>query len=433
MYSDQQFSIDDDGVSGEKNNDNIKCLSASDEEATLSPSMISPSTSPRSTFSFSPPPLSPSPQSDPSTSPPPPIFTYHKLSPRKIPNETQNSSSRMGSLHAQLMGIKLEKSVEEHTSTSTEKPNTPPNLILSERSLSPSAVQGDGENIQLQSSRQLKLDVGGYKFSTTITTLTSSPDSMLAAMFSGRFQLEKTDEGCVFIDRDGHLFHYILTWLRNGWLPPIESQPDLEMLLQESKFYQLQGLIDYLSANEANSVEVDLSLAPPTHITQPGNSRFSQKDLLKLVNSVPSKKKVQLCSADLSGLNLCGIALQGANLKFICLDNASIQHANLQESDLRFANLRNADLSYSDLSLSNLQGANLQNAKLQYANLQGCNLQGADLMHVSLQNANVQGANLQGANLQGANLHYTNLVGAKLQGASLHGITNVQNAKGLRR
>jgi len=324
----------------------------------------------------------------------------------------------------------LKKTLDENSST--EKPNTPPNVAVAERSLSPNSVQVDVENIQLQSSRQLKLDVGGYKFSTTITTLTSAPDSMLAAMFSGRFLLEKTDEGCVFIDRDGHLFHYILTWLRNGWLPPIENQTELEMLLQEAKFYQLQGLIDYLSSCETNSVE-ERVLSPPTHVTQPGNSTFSQKDLLKLVNSVPSKKKVQLCSADLSGLNLCGIALQGANLKFVCLDNASIQHANLQESDLRFANLRNSDLSYSDLSLSNLQGANLQNAKLQYANLQGCNLQGADLMHVSLQNANLQGANLQGANLQGANLHYTNLVGAKLQGASLHGITNVQNAKGLRR
>lgn len=33
---------------------------------------------------------------------------------------------------------------------------------------------------------QIKLDVGGEHYTTSLTTLTSAPNSMLAAMFSGK-------------------------------------------------------------------------------------------------------------------------------------------------------------------------------------------------------------------------------------------------------
>src|SRR5271163_2065312 len=102
----------------------------------------------------------------------------------------------------------------------------------------PLETTDDAQNVQLKSYKQIKLDVGGYKFSTTLTTLTADTDCMLAAMFSGRFIVEKNEEGCVFIDRDGQYFHYILNWLRNGTLPPIEDQFEREYLLVEYKYYQ---------------------------------------------------------------------------------------------------------------------------------------------------------------------------------------------------
>ena len=53
----------------------------------------------------------------------------------------------------------------------------------------------------------IRLDVGGKIYKTTLDTLRKDPDSMLYAMFSGRFEL-KADErdGTYFIDRDGKLF-----------------------------------------------------------------------------------------------------------------------------------------------------------------------------------------------------------------------------------
>jgi len=281
-------------------------------------------------------------------------------------------------------------------------------------------------NVQLTSSRQVRLDVGGYKYSTTLTTLTADPNSMLAAMFSGRFPVEKNEEGCVFIDRDGRYFHHILNWLRNGTLPPLETNGEQESLLMEAKYYQISSLVEFLG--------VDDPLHPPVESTGlPTAEKFSLKEILLLVNSVPSKKKVQLPSTDLNHMTLDGIHLPGANLKFANLEGSSLRYANLQEVCMECARLSHADLQFADLSLGNLQNCILQSAKLNNANLQGANLQGAYLANCDLQGANLQGANLQGAILQGANVQHTNLLGAKLQGASLHGIANVQHAKGLKR
>jgi len=276
-------------------------------------------------------------------------------------------------------------------------------------------------NVQLKSSKQIKLDVGGYKFSTTLTTLTADPDCMLAAMFSGRFMVEKNEDGCVFIDRDGTYFYYILNWLRNGTLPPIDSHLEREYLLVESKYYQITSLNEYLLAQD-----------PHTQISDPAE-KFTLKELLHLVNTVPSGRKLQLSSADMRGLTLDGINLQGANIKFAKLDRATLQYANLQEVFGQNASFNYADLQYADLSLAQMPCCHLQHVRLNNANLQGANLAGADLTNADLQGANLQGANLQGAILQGANVQYTNLLGAKLHGASLHGITNVHHAKGLKR
>ncbi|RYR54536.1 hypothetical protein Ahy_A06g029835 [Arachis hypogaea] len=71
---------------------------------------------------------------------------------------------------------------------------------------------------------------GGKKFCTTTDTLTQrEPDSMLAAMFSGRHTLfldsnkAMSNYGYVFVDRDGKHFHHILNWLRDGVVPILED------------------------------------------------------------------------------------------------------------------------------------------------------------------------------------------------------------------
>ena len=64
---------------------------------------------------------------------------------------------------------------------------------------------------------RVKLNVGGHRFETTLTTLGAAGESsMLTAMFSGRHELQTNDDSEVFIDRDGTHFGQILNLLRNA-------------------------------------------------------------------------------------------------------------------------------------------------------------------------------------------------------------------------
>jgi N-acetylneuraminic acid mutarotase/transposase-like protein len=71
------------------------------------------------------------------------------------------------------------------------------------------------------------LEVGGVRFTTSVATLRTVPDSYFDAMFGGRFSAagedgldsyedEETGELVYFIDRDGYAFRHILEFLRDG-------------------------------------------------------------------------------------------------------------------------------------------------------------------------------------------------------------------------
>jgi hypothetical protein len=48
---------------------------------------------------------------------------------------------------------------------------------------------------------QVRLNIGGQLFVTTLATLTSDRNSLFALMFSGRYPIEIDQHGCIFIDR----------------------------------------------------------------------------------------------------------------------------------------------------------------------------------------------------------------------------------------
>ena len=99
-------------------------------------------------------------------------------------------------------------------------------------------------------SSTVDLNVGGHHFSTSVQTLTKDPNSMLAAMFSGRFEMKPSKDGSFFIDRDGTHFRFILNYLRNGKLTLPEGATFLKELEEEAEFYQIQGIIDELRSSE---------------------------------------------------------------------------------------------------------------------------------------------------------------------------------------
>jgi hypothetical protein len=56
----------------------------------------------------------------------------------------------------------------------------------------------------LEGNRIIKLNVGGVRYATSVGTL-SLENSYFSALFSGRWQQNLTDEGEVFLDRDGEV------------------------------------------------------------------------------------------------------------------------------------------------------------------------------------------------------------------------------------
>jgi hypothetical protein len=110
---------------------------------------------------------------------------------------------------------------------------------------------------------QVKLDVGGCRFTTSLTTLQRFPDSMIGAMFSGRHALPLDDEGYFFIDRDGTHFRHILNFMRSPESFSSKGLPAdvVRDLLVECEYY---GLVDVMFEEPAATNAAEHSMpAPP--------------------------------------------------------------------------------------------------------------------------------------------------------------------------
>jgi len=251
----------------------------------------------------------------------------------------------------------------------------------------------------------VKLDVGGKIFSTSISTLTSQPNSMLGAMFSGRYNLEPDSDGTIFIDRNPTYFGYILDWLRTDKVPHLESFAAKVNVLEEAKYYALDKLIVQLE-EEINDNKMH-------------KSRISQKEFIKIVSKSDDRRPLYLVGCDLRELHLASQNLALANL-----DGANLKGMNLQYVNLSYASLQSANLENANLKGANFERAILINANLKGANMTSCNLLEADvsdaiLSAVSLSSANLTGSNFSNADLADANLSSVSLNSAKFNNANL--------------
>lgn len=59
-----------------------------------------------------------------------------------------------------------------------------------------------------------------------------------------------------FIDRDGPSFRYILQFLRNGKLTLPDNYSELEILLEEAKFYEIDALVEAIEDIKRTKDEV---------------------------------------------------------------------------------------------------------------------------------------------------------------------------------
>lgn len=92
----------------------------------------------------------------------------------------------------------------------------------------------------------MNLNVGGHFFTTRHSTLLKDPNSMLASMFSGRFELESDKDGRYFIDRDGSCFCHVLNYLRDPTLLPPSSVA--MQVYREAQYYRIESLVNVLES-----------------------------------------------------------------------------------------------------------------------------------------------------------------------------------------
>jgi hypothetical protein len=249
----------------------------------------------------------------------------------------------------------LKKEVERKRAQLKEEENTMRAQIQKERKQVESekdnwATEKEAmERVYTFQSGRLKLDVGGHKFTTSLTTLTSKPESMLAAMFSGRHELIQDEKGAYFLDRDGTHFRFILNYLRDGRLVDgtlPEDKLQLQELLRESDYYGLTELNWYIRAK----------LMPVV----------SQQDISSLYSFTTTWP--------VDGDNPVRYTRQLYSIQFSCMDGKNL--ANLQFANLYF----NKGFSFKG---SYLRGANFSgcyfcsnvyfnDADLTDANFQGC-------------------------------------------------------------
>jgi hypothetical protein len=80
------------------------------------------------------------------------------------------------------------------------------------------------------------------QYETYKSTLTSFPTTLLGSIFYHYSDeqnplADPNHENEFFIDRDGHLFHYIMQFYRTGKIPTIEQGKKKKKLFQQKLFH----------------------------------------------------------------------------------------------------------------------------------------------------------------------------------------------------
>jgi hypothetical protein len=159
-------------------------------------------------------------------------------------------------------------------------------------------------------SHYVRLDVGGTRYTTLLSTLRKHPGSMLATMFEGlhgevegqrTIGLAMDSEGSYILDRDGPLFRHVLNYLRHegDGEPPLPlGEEDRWLLATEADYYMLPELAQECRAGCGRAGPLDMS------------------------------------GSVLAGRDFRGRDLRGANLSGSDLSNADFSQADLTDTNL---------------------------------------------------------------------------------------------------
>ncbi|XP_069028932.1 BTB/POZ domain-containing protein kctd15-like [Embiotoca jacksoni] len=138
-------------------------------------------------------------------------------------------------------------------SVSSQEGRSMSRMSLSRSPASPMTTQGIPSPAQLtKTNAPVHIDVGGHMYTSSLATLTKFPESRIGRLFSGTepIVLDSLKQH-YFIDRDGDIFRYILSFLRTCKLLLPDDFQEFPQLYEEARFYQLTPMVRELERWQA--------------------------------------------------------------------------------------------------------------------------------------------------------------------------------------
>ncbi|KAM7065526.1 BTB/POZ domain-containing protein KCTD21 isoform 1-T4 [Acridotheres tristis] len=179
-------------------------------------------------------------------------------------------------------------------------------------------------------SEPITLNVGGKLYTTSLSTLTSFPDSMLGAMFSGKIPTKKDRQGNCFIDRDGKIFRYILNFLRTSHLDLPEDFQEMGLLRREVDFYQIQPLIEALQEKEVELSKAEKNAMLNITLDQKTQTvHFTVREAPQIYSL--SSSNMEVFSAHIFSTSCLFLKLLGSKLYYCFNGNLSSISSYLQD------------------------------------------------------------------------------------------------------
>jgi hypothetical protein len=105
----------------------------------------------------------------------------------------------------------------------------------------------------------IHLNIGGQKFTSTRSTLCQVEGSLLATMFSGRWErgLKRDEDGAVFFDVNPQYFSYILDYLRTKKFASPENPAELPKVPRD-QVKHFNTFVEYLGLGDEIAVPVEI-------------------------------------------------------------------------------------------------------------------------------------------------------------------------------
>ena len=119
------------------------------------------------------------------------------------------------------------------------------------------------ETVLFRDDDIIHLDVSGLKLKTNRSTLCQVQGSLLASMFSGRWEdsVQRDQDGAVFLDFNPQHFSVILDYLRVKKIATPENPPHLPNV-PEDQMKEFNILIEYLGLSDELKANSDLKTVP---------------------------------------------------------------------------------------------------------------------------------------------------------------------------